>query len=244
VPEVIGENKMDVKYLAVEDDISIHERESAFWLSRNISSIRVSSMSDGIKEVAREKFLYIGINADNITYMPLLRLMRDVTTAPILISTTNYTMQEQYKALSNGADLFGAISENPNDNYDAVMACINRLNERAKQPRPEVEIVTYHDILISPSHHRAFVKDEEIVHLTRNEMDVLYYLTASRGQILSHEQLYSKIANNERSEISSDNIYNTVKRLRKKIKKVSQVDYIKTIRDVGYRLISKNEITT
>jgi len=233
---------MDVKYLAIDDDISVHERESAFWLSRNISSIRVSSMSDGIKEVTREKFLYIGINADNITYMSLLRLMRDVTTAPILISTTNYTMQEQCKALSNGADLFGAISENPNDNYDAVMACINRLNERAKQPRPDIEIVTYHDILISPSHHRAFIKDDEI-HLTKSEMDVLYYLTASRGQILSHEQLYSKISNNEHSELSSDNIYSTVKRLRKKIKDVSHIDYIKTIRDVGYRLISKHETT-
>jgi len=75
-------------------------------------------------------------------------------------------------------------------------------------------------------------------------MDVLFYLTASRGQILSHEQLYSKISNNEHSGLSSDNIYNTVKRLRKKIKEVSHIDYIKTIRDVGYRLISKSEITT
>jgi DNA-binding response OmpR family regulator len=235
---------MDVKYLAIEDDISVYERESAFWLSRNVSSIRVSSMSDGIREVAREKFLYIGINADNITYMPLLRLMRDVTTAPILIATTTYTLQEQSIALNNGADLFGLISENPNDNYDAVMACINRLNERAKQPKPDIEIVTYHDILISPSHHRAFIKDNEILHLTKNEMDALYYLTANRGQILSHEQLYSKISSNGRSEISSDNMYNTVMRLRKKIREVSHIDYIKTIRDVGYRLISKNEITT
>jgi len=120
------------------------------------------------------------------------------------------------------------------------MACINMLNERAKQPKPDIEIITYSDILIAPSHHRAFVKDEEI-HLTKNEMDILYYLTASRGQILTHEQLYKNLASGEQG-LSSDNIYSTVKRLRKKIKTVSNVDYIKTIRDVGYRLISKNEI--
>jgi len=234
---------MDIKYLAVDDDISVHERESAFWLSRSIASIRVSSMSDGIKEITREKFLYVGINADNIKYMPLLRLMRDVTSAPILVATTKYTVQEQCKAMNNGADLFGAISGNPNDNYDAVMACINRLNERAKQPTPEVEVIAYHDILIAPSRHRAFVKDEEI-HLTKNEMDILYYLTAGRGQILSHEQLYNKLSGNEHSALASDNIYSTVKRLRKKIKEVSHIDYIKTIKDVGYRLISMNEITT
>jgi len=233
---------MDVKYLAIEDDIAFHERESQFWLSRNILSKRVSSMSEGIKEAAREQFLYIGINAANINYMSMLRLLRDVTNAPILISTTSYTMQEQGKALNNGADLFGQISENSNENYDAVMACINRLNERAKQPKPDIEIITYNDILIAPSHHRAFIKDEEI-HLTKNEMDILYYLTASRGQILSHEQLYTKLSNSENNELSSDNIYGTIKRLRKKIKEVSSVEYIKTIRDVGYRLISKSEIT-
>ena len=232
---------MDIKYLAIECNATIHERESTFWLSRNISSKRVPSMSKGIKEAARDKFLYIGINADNINYLPMLRLLRDVTHAPILISTTNYTMQKQTEAQNNGADLFGAISENPSDNHDAVMACINRLNERAKQPKPDIEIVTYHNILIAPSHHRAFIKDEEII-LTKNEMGVLYYLTTNRGQILPHDQLYMKLSNGEYIGLSSDNIYSTVKRLRKKIRDVSQIDYIKTIRDVGYRIISKGEI--
>jgi len=131
---------MDIKYLAIEKDIAVHERESKFWQSRNISSVRVLTMSEGIKEAAREQFLYIGINAANINYMPMLKLLREVTNAPILISITSYTMQEQGEATSNGADFFGQVSENPNDNYTSVMACIHRLNERASQPKPDIEI--------------------------------------------------------------------------------------------------------
>jgi len=37
---------MTLTYLAIENDIKIHERESAFWQSRNVSSIRVSSMGN------------------------------------------------------------------------------------------------------------------------------------------------------------------------------------------------------
>ena len=228
---------MDIKYLAIERDLTLHERESAFWKSRNISSIHVSAMCEGIKAAAREQFLYIGINANNIkNYMPMLKLLRGVTHAPIFVSTTTFTAQEQAEAVNNGADLFAPIGENPSRNYDSVMACINRLNERAKQPKPDVELVTYKDILIVPSHHRAFIMDEEM-RLTKNEMDILYHLTVNRGKILSHEQLYERLTNtHENHQLSVDNIYTTVKRLRKKIREVSQTDYIETVRDVGYRL--------
>jgi two-component system response regulator VanR len=170
--------------------------------------------------------------------MSMLKLLRGVTHAPIFVSTTTFTAQEQAEAVSNGADLFAPIGETPSHNYDSIMACINRLNERAKQPKPDIELVTYKDILIVPSHHRAFIIDEEI-RLSKNEMDILYHLTTNRGKILSHEQLYEKLTNtHESNALSADNIYATVKRLRKKMKEVSQVEYIETVRDVGYRLIT------
>jgi len=229
---------MDIKYLAIEKNLTIHNRESVFWQSRNITAIRVSAMYEGIQQAAKEQFLYIGINATSVNYMPMLKLLREVTHAPIFVSTTSFTAQEQAEALNNGADLFAPISENPSDNYESVMACINRLNERASQPKPDVEIITYNDILIAPSHHRAFIKDDEI-RLSKNEMDIFLHLTANRGKILSHEQLYQRLTNtHENNQLSADNIYATVKRLRKKIREVSQTDFIETVRDVGYRLVA------
>lgn len=224
-------------YLAVEKDDVIHERESFFWLSRNISSVRVLSMNEAIKEAERNQFLYIGINANNINYMPMLKILRDVTSDPIFISTTSYTMQEQTEATLNGADLFGQISDSPNDNYTAVMANINRINERAAQRKPTAKILTYGDILLAPTCHQAFIYDEEI-RLTKNEMDILHYLMINRGSILSHKQIFRKVFDGEYDEASSDVIYSTLKRLRKKIKEVSAVEYIETVRDVGYRLIA------
>ena len=56
-------------YLAIENDIAIHDRDSAFWLSRNVASVRVSSMTEGI-------------NGDNINFKPQLPLLREATNDP------------------------------------------------------------------------------------------------------------------------------------------------------------------
>jgi uncharacterized protein YccT (UPF0319 family) len=120
-------------YLAIEKNIEVHERESAFWLSRGIGSVRVSSMTEGIEEVMNRQYLFIGINDDNVNFRPQLPLLREVTNIPIFIASSNYTMQKQAEAVSLGADLFGQAGETPSDNYETCMANINALQERAKR---------------------------------------------------------------------------------------------------------------
>ena len=231
---------MELTYLAIEKDENIHERESKFWLSRGVSSIRVSSMSAGIKQAMNHQFLYIGINAANINYLPQLSLLREATNDPILIATTSYTMQEQGKAVSLGVDLFGQISDNPNDNYESVMAAVNRVNVRARQQKIQNQIIVHGDILIVAEHHKAFVKDVEI-HLTSAEMKVLHCLLSYPGHIITYRQIHQSVYNDEYDGLSPDTIYSTMKRLRKKMRAVVPFDYIETVRDVGYRLSEKCE---
>jgi len=227
-------------YLAIEGDDAIHERESAFWLSKGISAIRVKSLNEGIEKASTAQFLYIGINADNINYKPKMKLLRDVTNAPIFIATSTYSREEHVEASSLGADLFGEINDNPADNYKAVTEKLNQLRDRARQPKPLIIIRTFSDILIAPVYHKAFIGDTEIT-LTKNEMDILDYLMISQGAILHHGQIGRDTPYNELNGLSSDNIYSAIKRLRKKMKDVSQFDYIETIKDVGYRLVARKD---
>ena len=231
---------MEIAYLAIENDKKVHERESKFWLSRGVSSIRVSSMSEGIKHAMDNQFLYIVINAANINYIPQLRLLREATNDPILIATTSYTMQEQGKAVSLGADLFGQISDNPNENYESVMAVVNRVNMRARQQKISNQILVHGDILVVAEYHKAFVKDVEI-HLTSAEMKILHYLMVHHSLVLTYRQIYHTLYNDEYDELSPDIIYSTMKRLRKKMRAAVPFDYIETVRDVGYRLLTKRE---
>ena len=73
-------------------------------------------MTEGIEEAMKNQFLYIGINGDNINFKPQLPLLREATNAPIFIATTGCAMQKQAEAVNPGADLYGQIGENPDDN--------------------------------------------------------------------------------------------------------------------------------
>jgi len=178
-------------YLAIENDLDIHERESEFWLSRGIASIRVSSMGDAIDIATKQQFLYIGINASNIDYLPCLSLLREVTSDPILISTSTYTMQEQGKALRLGADLFGQISDTPSENYESVMALIKRLNARAKQAKPPLALTVHKNVLLSYDYRAVFVNDAK-VDLTRIEFELLYTLITNPAVYLPSSYYITK----------------------------------------------------
>ena len=229
---------MQQVYLAIEKDDAIHERESAFWLSRGIASLRVSSMTEGIKEAMKNQFLYIGINGDNINFKPQLPLLRETTNDPIFIATTAYTMQKQAEAVNLGADLYGQIGENPDDNYATVMANIHALHERAKRRKPHAKLIPYGNILVAPKHRQVFVIDKE-VELTKIDFDLLCLFMNNRGVIMTPEQIYNRVWKNERAESVDDVVKSAIKRLRKKISGHDTENgsgFIENIRDVGYRL--------
>jgi len=226
-------------YLAIEQDENVHKRESEFWLSRNVSSIKVSSMTEGVRQALNNQFLYIGINADNIDYKPILRILRDATYDPIFIATSNYNMQDAGIAYELGADLYGQAGGTPEDNYFAVMRKIKSLDSRPRQPIEQSKHIFFDDIFFATAYHKVFISGVEIK-LTKNEMEILRYMMENPGRVLTHEYINHELLDGDSYEASPDSIYGLMKRLRKKIKGLSQFDYIEGVRDIGYRLKAKS----
>ena len=232
---------MNVQYLAIENDHAIHKRESEYWLSRGVSSIRVSSMREGIIKASAMQFLYIGINASNIDYLPSLRVLREATNDPIFIATDSYTMMEQGLAVKNGADLFGQISNNPSENYAVVMANIESLRERSSRQKTDINYITYGDILVAPSFHKAFINDKEIEGLTNSEMIILQYLVESKGRTLTYRQIYQRAFRREYDTASHEPMYSAIRRVRRKIEEITNTNYIDNVWGVGYRILLRKE---
>ena len=229
---------MNEIYLAVENDLEIHKRESEFWLSRGVSSTRVSSMVEAIEIASKMKFRfkYIGINASNINYKPSLRLLRDVTNDPIFIATNNYTSLEQTQAYRLGADLFGQISDNPSDNYEAVMAKIDILEWRTSNPNPHADTITCKHVAISNSYRTVIVNDLK-VDLTRIEFDILFTLVSNRGRVITFEQLYNQVWDSEFDKSVLKVIKSAVSRLQRKISDDNDTRIIENKWGVGYRSV-------
>jgi two-component system alkaline phosphatase synthesis response regulator PhoP len=200
-------------------------------------------MTEGIERAVElersetDELFFICIVADDINFMPQLKILREETDAPILIATSkaNYTEREHHESLSAGADFYAEYCQNPEQNIEGVLSAISSISRRAARLPNRSKRISSGDIYIAADRHKAFIKDAEIV-LNGTEMKIFHYLTLNRGSVVSHEDIFRRINDGEHGELTPDTIYSTMKRLRKKIRGAVDNDYIETIRNVGYRL--------
>lgn len=231
-------------YISIEKNVEGFEFYKVLWSEHNVNGIRVGSMTEGIEraikiEKSRDKLFFISIVADDIDFMPQLRILSDETCAPILIATSkvNYNEKMYHEALKNGADFYGQYCDEARQNIAAVLSVISSINRRAMKQRTLDKIIADGDILMDVEHHRVFFKDKEVP-LTNAEMRILYYMMINRGIILGYSQI-SCNAYSYCDDKTLDSLYSAIKRIRKKIRNVTQTKYIETINGVGYRLLTK-----
>ena len=237
--------------MAIEKSGENFELYRKQWQMHGIDGMLAESMSEGIKKAmdveksASDKLFFISIVADDIDFMPQLKILSVAAVAPVLIATSKsrYDTEEHHTALSEGADFYNAYTDELETDISAVFAAVSSVSRRIKRQDPPNGLIAHEDILTVADYHKAFIKDVEI-HLTASEMKILQYMLINRGNVLSHRQLYSQINGSADSEyeMTPDAVYNAIKRLRKKIKDVTQIEYIETVKDAGYRLKTRFEL--
>jgi len=231
-------------YLALEKSNERFNLFKTFWNVRGIDGIRADSMTEGIeKAIELEKsavveLLFISIVADDIDFLPQLSILSNETTSPILIATSNPSTSEREDALNNGADYYGEYCDTPEENVNTVIAVLNSIERRSKKKKGPGKVIAHGDFLLISGDNKAFIKDTEIT-LTSAESEVLYYFALHRGNVLSHMQIYKQISR-DLYEPTPEMIYSIMARLRKKIRSVTEVEYIETVRGVGYRFKAKD----
>jgi DNA-binding response OmpR family regulator len=165
--------------------------------------------------------------------------LAEETSAPVLVavSKARYTEKEHHAALNNGADYYAAYADEPETDINGVFSAIRSMSQRAKKQKSPNGIIAHGDILMAVNRHKVFIKDKELP-LTGTEMKILRYLMNNRGHIITHGQLI-QYAFDYLDDVSHDSLYSAIKRIRKKMRDITQTDYIETVRDVGYRMSTK-----
>lgn len=224
---------MTLPMLAVDSNIEVSQREQAAWMEQGIATIRVDSMQEAIEKLNKEYFLIVAINADNINYLPLLRVMRDVTHLLIFLITSNYTATEHKEALDNGADVFGTFLGSSEENVQTALAMINRHSERSTMPKKPVRMMAYRGLLFYPKYRKVFYRDAEI-DLTKTEYDIFNLLISNPNQPLPPNVIYRKVWGKEYEQTAQQDLWQHISRLRKKFKDANHEGCIENRRGMGY----------
>ena len=193
-------------------------------------------MSEGISKLQKGDYLYVGINSNVIDFMPMLRTMRSVTRTPIFIATSeeNYTVEKQSFALTNGADMYARFQKTTSGNIEAVLSQIEYLTIKHRQQT--ITNVTISGNVILTNGGEVFITNK-MVKLSRLESGVLRVLMENSGTVVTHEVLIKKVWGN--SQITSNEFaWRTISRMRKKLLKISEFEYIKIVYNSGYKFVS------
>ena len=214
-----------MKILIIEDDEAILNMLKRGLEDENFIVDTAVSGEDGeyMLSISNYDLIILDWMLPNKEGIEILKDIRnnDILT-PVLMLTARDSIDNKIDALKNGADdyLVKPFS------FDELVARINAIYRRTFLKGNNKIIIDNIEIDFDS---KLVKKDENIINLTSKEFELLEFLFANRGSIVSLETIQEQLWNSEEF-ISSNVIQVIIYRLRNKLSK----DLIKSKRNLGY----------
>lgn len=119
--------------------------------------------------------------------------------------------------------------------FDEVMGVLKNNTNFEHIKLNAISALSLPGLKIYPDRRKIYCNEQE-VHLTVKEYDLLYLLAVNKGRVLTYEQLYQIVWKEYVQEIRTSTICYHVNNLRKKLKAVfpKAPFEIKCVREIGY----------
>ncbi len=205
------------------------EHDGFYVLEANNGVGAINSMRDSIPDL-----ILLDIMLPDLDGFEVLRLIREISTVPVIMLTAKGEEEDRIKGLELGADDYVTKPFSPRELVSRVKAVLRRTEAGGVGSQPVVEIDDH--LRIDFSRREVWVENE-IVKLRPTEYRLLYHLVQNAGWVLTYDQILSKVWGYEyRDESHYVRLY--VNYLRQKLEKdPSNPKYILTERGIGYRFV-------
>jgi two-component system, OmpR family, response regulator VanR len=216
---------MDIKIMVVEDDEHIRNTVKTFLLNTGYS---VDTCSDGDEALERfynkrYQLVILDILLPGMDGLELLKEIRRISDAPVLMMTALGEDGYQLSAFSNEADDYVTKPFSMQILLKRVEALLRRSGVLKKEIRAG-------RLTLYPESYRADFDGRE-VGLTPREFEILLLLAQNKGKVVSHETLITRIWGYD-FEGNEGIVHANIKNLRSKL----PMNIIKTVKGIGYRL--------
>lgn len=160
---------------------------------------------------------------DGVQAVKKIRRRMDTRSLPVLLLTAKDTEFDKVTGLDSGADDYLAKPFS----VEELGARIRALLRRNKKDTP---IVSLDGISVNYISKQVFLKGEQLS-LTNKELEVLYYLMKNNNRVVERDELLDTVWGVD-FQGEPRTLDTHIKSLRKKL---TDKDYILTVRNVGYR---------
>lgn len=219
------------KIAIIEDDIDICNMIAKFLENNKYIVHYALNGAEGI-ELCKSlvpDLIILDIMLPKLNGNDVLQRLRKFTNAPVIVVSAKTMVQTKIDLLKLGADDY---MTKPFDLHE-LLARIEANLKRTSNTSCQNDTLTYRDIEINNS--LVYIK-EVLVSFTSTELKILRLLLQYPQKIFSKQNLYESIWNKTYAYDDDDTINTHISHIRKKIKAITNEDYIQTIWGIGYKI--------
>ena len=221
------------KILIVEDDKKIRKELETFLNKNGFIAKGLEKFDNTIQDILDENadLVLLDINLPYADGEFVCKEIRKTSDVPIIMVTSRDNEIDELMSLNYGADQYVTKPYN----IQILLAKINGLLKRNQKQEKDTQRIDCDGFFLNIA-ERTIEKDNKKLELTKNEYNILYYLSINKGKIVSRDDIMDYLWESE--EFIDDNTLSVnVKRLRNKLEELGFVDKIETRRGQGYILV-------
>ena len=220
------------KILIVEDDVNINNLLKEALSGNGYTCGQAFSGTEAALWLEKESWalVLLDLMLPGMTGEEVLGLIRRQVDVPVIVLTAKDALSEKLELLTNGADDY--ITK-PFDIEEVVARVQIQLRHAGREQAPDR--ISCGEISLEKGTHQIWIGGKELEHLTRQEFAILELLLEHPGQVFSKEAIFTYAWQEEyMGETKTLDVH--ISNIRKKLKSLTEKEYIQTVWGIGYRL--------
>ncbi|MHB1483619.1 MAG: response regulator [Saccharofermentanales bacterium] len=227
----------DKTFLIVEDDKQIRSFISFSLKSQGYRCIEVANGSEAMRSFVSDNpdIMILDLGLPDMDGIDIIKGIRSFSDKPIVVVSARDQDKEKVAALDAGADDYLTKPFSINELLARLRVILRR---SAKSAGIVPEVYKIRDLEINLEKHILLVNNEE-VHLTRMEFNILSLLIKNAGKILTHSYILKEVWGSYlESDAQSLRVF--MANIRRKLEKdPANPQYIMTEVGIGYRFVDE-----
>jgi DNA-binding response OmpR family regulator len=221
--------------LLVEDDHAVRTAMAGALREAGHVVQPVATALDALRAVTDDHvdLVVLDLGLPDLDGFDALRLLRGVSAVPVVIATARTDEPSIVKLLNAGADDYVAKPFSS----DHLTARVGAVLRRAKQAAPDTDpAIVVGDLVVDPARREASIAGTPLG-LTRREFDLLAYLAARNGRVVSKSELCREVWRQPHLHLDQT-IDVHLSWLRRKLGETAATPrFLHTVRGVGVKLV-------
>jgi len=229
---------MSDNILIVDDEREIADLVELYLQNENYTVFKFYSAKDALAciEETNLDLAILDVMLPDGNGFAICQKIREKYTYPVIMLTAKEEETDKITGLTLGADDYITKPFRPLEMVARVKAQLRRYKKYNSVPVQEETVFTHSGLVLDVNTHECLL-NEKPLSLTPTEFSILRILCEQKGNVVSSEQLFHEIWNEEYFSKSNNSITVHIRHLREKMNdSIENPKYIKTIWGVGYKI--------